>query len=91
MFFYCSILLHFHSFIIFKENLSVHPNDSQQRKQQLQNDLIRIRKEHDAQVTLRQERLKQKQKLEEQLNEMVGMAPVSETQSKKVFNLSVVI
>ena len=68
-----------------KENLSVHSNDSVGRKRQLQDDLIRIRRDLDAQVTIKQDRLKQKKKLEEQLNEMTSMTPVGgESDSQKV-------
>lgn len=69
---------------IFQENLSVHSNDSQGRKQQLQNDLIRIRKELDTQVTLKQQRTKQKKKLQEQYNELAGLRTNGESESKKV-------
>lgn len=67
-----------------QENLSVHSNDSEGRKRQLQDDLIRIRKELDTQVTLKQQRTKQKKKLQEQYNELAGLRSGKESESKKV-------
>ena len=89
---YISIpVIHFIYSYLLQENLSVHSNDSQGRKRQLQDDLIRIRREYDAQVTIRQERMKQKKKLEEQLNEMTSMTPIGgETDSQKVLFTSVI-